>query len=188
MIRFEIDMEKFNEYLRRGLLCREVAENPEVLIPRRSTSGSAGYDMVYPYHDIMLEADGTHYVIDSLVKVIMPKDIVGNIYARSGLSIKRGVVLASGVNVIDSDYIGSDCDDTIKIALVIPKGRECTLNIPEGKGSVDMDGTYYLAGGTKICQMVFTKFYTTIDDDVNQDRIGGLGSTGAFVGGAIYNG
>nr|DAS07453.1 MAG TPA: dUTPase [Caudoviricetes sp.] len=183
MIRFEIDMEKYNEYLRRGLLCREVAENPEVLIPRRSTSGSAGYDMVYPYHDIMLQADGTHYVIDSLVKVIMPNDIVGNIYARSGLSIKRGVVLASGVNVIDSDY-----RDTIKIALVIPDNRECTLNIPEGRDSIEMDGTYYLAGGTKICQMVFTKFYTTVDDDANQDRIGGLGSTGAFVGGVIYNG
>ena len=54
MLKFIIDEE--------GLMADELVadiykENPSLLIPKRSTKGSAGYDFIYPFKDSVVSKD-----------------------------------------------------------------------------------------------------------------------------------
>ena len=76
------------------------------VFPQKATSGSAGFDLVADLEQELLLAPGQREVIPTGVKIALPDNRVGLIFARSGLSVKRGLMLANGVGVIDADYRG----------------------------------------------------------------------------------
>lgn len=80
-------------------LCDETA-----MIPKRQTSGSAGYDL-HAHVDVELPADGLPHEINTGIRVAIPSNQVGYIHARSGLAVTHRVC-PMHVAVIDSDYRG----------------------------------------------------------------------------------
>lgn len=129
-----------------------------IILPRRATAHSAGYDFFAPY-DVFLPAGGSA-VVKTGVRAFMKEGWVLMIYPRSGLGFKLGIRLANTVGVIDGDYCFSDNEGHIMIKLVNPSDSSVTLS-----------------AGTAIAQGVFTPYGITEDDEVVAQRNGGFGST-----------
>lgn len=72
-------------------------------IPKKATEGSAAYDL-YARHGYKIKKKGV-YTIGTGVSLAMPKDMCALILPRSSLH-KKGMRLANGVGLIDSDYRG----------------------------------------------------------------------------------
>lgn len=70
-----------------------------------ATTGSAGIDLKCGVANKFLRSGDTE-VIRTGVKVAIPEGYVGILASRSGLGVKRGLSVAQGVGVIDSDYRG----------------------------------------------------------------------------------
>ena len=77
-----------------------------IALPKRSTSGSAGYDFVTPF-DISMVPKST-IMIPTGIRCYMPKNLVLMIYPRSGLSSKNRLFIVNTTPIIDSDYYGAD--------------------------------------------------------------------------------
>ncbi len=86
------------------------------------------------------------------------------LYPRSGLGFKYRLQMNNTVGIIDSDYFYSDNEGHILMKL-FNDGRE-------GK-------TLELKAGMAVAQGIFMEYGITIDDDVEEVRNGGFGSTGA---------
>ena len=131
-----------------------------IQLPRRATSGSAGYDFFAPV-GFELPAGGS-IKIPTGVRAIMEDGWVLTLYPRSGLGFKFRFQLDNTVGVIDSDYAHSDNEGHIFMRM--------TTDNREGKG-------LRVPAGTAFAQGVFLPYGITVDDDVQTVRNGGLGST-----------
>jgi dUTP pyrophosphatase len=79
----------------------------EAALPSRGTPGAAGYDLVACIEEPVVIAPGeVRKVGTGLAISIRDPRYAVLIYPRSGLGINKGLVLANGVAVIDSDYQG----------------------------------------------------------------------------------
>ena len=87
-------------------------------LPKRTTPGSAGYDIFSDDEDFVLNPGETKIVSTGIA--IENNDIRSEImiYPRSGLACKHNITLANCVGIVDSDYRGE-----IKVAL-INQGKE----------------------------------------------------------------
>jgi len=75
--------------------------------PKIETSGSAGIDLrACTWGESVTIAPGRNTVIPCGVSVAIPTKHVGLLMVRSSVGIKRGLMLANGAGVIDSDYRG----------------------------------------------------------------------------------
>lgn len=129
-------------------------------LPKRGSKNSAGYDFFSPVNEIV-PAHGT-VKIPTGIKVCMNEDEVLMIYPRSSIGFKTNIRLSNTVGVIDSDYYNNtDNEGHMWIKFYNPTDKEYNIFI-----------------GDKIAQGIFTKFLITDDDNANQERTGGLGSTG----------
>lgn len=87
------------------LMFKKLKKN--AIIPKRSTSGSAGLDIFSCLDEPVMIAPGEIKLIPTgLVAESDETDIALLIYPRSGLSTKFGISLANCVGVVDSDYRG----------------------------------------------------------------------------------
>lgn len=143
------------------------------LIPRRSTTFSAGYDFYLP-HDIYIQFDGRFYFMKSFtvytgMRCQLDDDKVLAIFPRSGLSINNGIQLSNTVGIIDADYFNTKND-------LLTNEGQIILNFKIHTLSKDLD----LKKGTKIAQGIILPYYKTDDDYMfdKADRNGGFGSTG----------
>ena len=131
-----------------------------ILLPKRSTSGSAGYDF---FTDATFEipAHGS-VLIDTGIKVKMEPGWFLMIVPRSGLGFKYRVSLWNTVGIIDSDYYSDEPGKgVIKARLYNPSDEN--VKIERGKA--------YMQG-------IFLPFGILQDDNVTTDRNGeGFGST-----------
>lgn len=134
----------------------------EIVLPKRATMGSAGYDFCLT-RDIELAA-GETVKIPTGIRAKMEEGWVLSIYPRSGLGFKYSLRLNNTVGIIDSDYYFSDNEGHIFIKL--------TNESPEGK-------KLCLKKGEAFAQGIFTQFGITEDDECEQKRNGGFGSTSA---------
>ena len=134
---------------------REGYEN--IVLPRRATAGSAGYDFIAPY-DFTLDI-GEEIVIDTGIRAKIADGWVLVILPRSGSGFKYGVRLANTAGVIDSDYFNADNEGHIKIKLVGASKK------------------YEVKAGTAFAQGIFLPYGITEDDDCTDERHGGFGST-----------
>ena len=134
-----------------------------IIIPKRKTKHSAGYDLRTPI-DIVIPP-GQARTIPTGIKAVFAEDEMNawhlQIYVRSSVGIKDGVVLTNGTGIIDSDYQFGKNEGDMMLAL---------RNMSEKH-------VKYKAGD-RICQAVFALHGITVDDDAEGERTGGVGSTG----------
>lgn len=131
-----------------------------LLLPKRATSKSAGYDFFSPF-SFSLEP-GETIKIPTGIRAEMREDYVLCLYPRSGLGFKYRLQLNNTVGIIDSDYFDSDNEGHIFAKLTNDTNEEKVLEIQAGNGFM---------------QGIFMQYGITGDDDVTEIRNGGFGST-----------
>ena len=129
-------------------------------LPRRATTGSAGYDFYSPV-DFDLQP-GESLKMPTGIRAQMEEGWVLKVYPRSGLGFKYRLQLNNTVGIINSDYFYSDNEGHIFIKI--------TNDSREGK-------TLHVDKGTGFAQGIFVEFGITVDDDAAALRNGGMGST-----------
>lgn len=123
------------------------------LKPVRKTKGSAGYDFIAP-EDIIIPGKWKKE-FDTGVSVEVEEGYVLLLFIRSSLGSK-GITLTNNVAVIDSDY---------------------RQNIRGFLFNENSD-PYIIKKGERYMQGVIVPYFTTQDDEVTEERTGGVGSTG----------
>ena len=128
-----------------------------IKLPKRATKGSAGYDFFAPYK-LVVKAN-TWYTIPLGIKYETDRnDIVLLCLPRSGLGFKYNMALSNTLAAIDSDYQYAKNDGHIML-----------------KFKTNQDIT--IEEGQAILQGIFTTYIKVDDDNVEEKRIGGFGST-----------
>ena len=134
--------------------------NEHSIIPTRATEHSAGLDL-HASAD-MAVASGWRVTVPTGISVAIPHGHVGELYIRSGHARKRGLSLANGVGVIDSDYRGE------------------IMAIVENRGHTP----YVIKKGERFAQLVIKEYVKAdvmeveeLDETVRST--GGFGSTGS---------
>jgi dUTP pyrophosphatase len=93
---------------------RIVRLNPAVPLPSYQTAGSAGFDLAASV-DLTIPPGHAVLVPTGLVIAVPAGHFLG-VFARSSTPLKRGLMVANGVGVVDSDYSGPN--DEIKIPIL----------------------------------------------------------------------
>ena len=137
---------------------REIYE--ELPLPKRATKGSAGYDFFAPF-DITL-APGQTIKIPTGIRAKMEDNWVLKLYPRSGLGFKFRLQLNNTVGIIDSDYYYSSNEGHIFAKITNDSNEGKTVSIKKFTGFI---------------QGIFLEYGITYDDEVEEIRDGGFGST-----------
>lgn len=95
------------------------------------------------------------------VKAFMQPNEKLDLYNRSS-NPKKGLILANGVGLVDSDYFENEGNDGHVMFQFLNFGEE----------------DFIIKKGDRIGQGVFSVYLTTDDDNANGERSGGFGSTG----------
>ena len=132
----------------------------DIKLPKRATSGSAGYDFYSPKAFSL--KPGETILIPTGIRVKIEEGWVMKFYPRSGLGFKYRLQLNNTVGIIDSDYYGSDTEGLIFFKLTTDSNEDKTVSIEKGGGFM---------------QGIFVEYGITYDDDVAEVRNGGFGST-----------
>lgn len=133
----------------------------KIELPKRATKGSAGYDFFIPKKTIL--KPGRTATIPTGIRVKIDEGWVLKLYPRSGLGFKYGLQLRNTVGIIDSDYYYSDNEGHIFAKITNRSNKEFDL--------------VKLNSGDAFMQGVFVEYGITYDDEVNEIRNGGFGST-----------
>jgi dUTP pyrophosphatase len=135
--------------------------DPTVSLPEYQTSGAAGFDLAAS-QDTTVEPGGITLVPTGLV-IAVPDGYFLAIFARSSTPLRRGLMVANGVGVIDSDY----CGDTDEIKVQV-------LNVTKAPVTV--------AKGDRIAQGLFIPVSRAVwqeeTESLRQGARGGFGATG----------
>jgi len=130
-----------------------------IKLPHRKTKNSAGHD-IYTYKELVINPNET-IVVPTGVKAYMCQDEWLAIYIRSSFGFKYNIRLMNQVGVIDSDYYSNpDNDGHILVALQNHGKKKRVIN-----------------EGEAFAQGVFQKYLISEDDNVNNMRKSGIGST-----------
>jgi dUTP pyrophosphatase len=87
--------------------------DPTVPLPSYGTDEAAGFDLAAA-HDITIAARSIALVRTGLV-IEVPTGHFLAIFARSSTPLKRGLIVANGVGVIDPDYSGPNDEIMIQV-------------------------------------------------------------------------
>lgn len=156
--RFEkVSEGQFNKDLK-DLLNMEGSYYNDIILPKRATSGSAGYDFTTPI-DIVLKP-GEMVKVPTGIRCYIEEGYVLNIFPRSSLGFKYQICLANTVGIIDADYYNALNEGHIIVALVNRGDKEVSLK-----------------KGDRFVQGIFYKFYTAKEEEVTAVRTGGFGSS-----------
>ncbi len=164
-------------------------KDKNISLPKRATKGSAGYD-IESAEDITIpsiwksffkmlfkyfSSDDAEWesfreliakamkptLISTGLKAYMQNGEVLKLFNRSSNPLKIGLILSNGVAVIDQDY----------------------YNNPDNEGHIMAQFINFfpfdvkIEKGIRICQGIFETYLLTDDDDANEERTGGFGST-----------
>lgn len=135
---------------------------PDVELPVRTDNRSAGYDFFSPKDITLFPAQKTLYFTN--VKAYMQDDEVLQIYPRSSMGVKKGLMLSNTVGIIDSSYYENEGNDgNIGLALLNTSGVAIMIK-----------------RGERIAQGVFMKYLASDNGNAEDsaERTGGFGSTG----------
>ncbi len=133
-------------------------------LPSYKTEGSCGMDLRANLEEVKTLKPLERAMIPTGLFFEIPKGIEGQIRARSGLSLKKGITLINGIGTIDSDYRGE-----LGILVVNLSDEEVTIE-----------------DGDRIAQMVFMAYEVahwvqveSLDELSETERgEGGFGHTG----------
>jgi dUTP pyrophosphatase len=135
----------------------------EVKSPNRGTSDSAGIDFYIPVGEDVSIMPQDKALIPSGIKVDIPNGTMFQVMNKSGIAVKKGLVV--GACVVDSDYQGEIMFNVWNIS----------------------NKAVSLESGTKIVQMVLVPILFPTLEEVGLERLftnesdrgsGGFGSTG----------
>ena len=131
-----------------------------IKLPRRATTGSAGYDFYTPL-SLSLDA-GSEMMIPTGIRCRFSPDYALIVAPKSGLGSKFRLQLNCTFGLIDSDYYYSDNEGHIMCKIINDsrENKQIVLNI-----------------GAGFVQGFFVKIGITEDDDADGVRNGGFGST-----------
>ena len=135
--------------------------DPGVPLPVYQSAGAAGFDLASSV-DMVVQAREVTLVPTGLVIEVPAGHLLG-IFARSSTPLKRGLMVANGVGVVDPDYCGPK--DEIKIEVFNFTGSPVTI-----------------ARGDRLAQGILMPFARADWHDAGtptQPSRGGFGSTGA---------
>lgn len=135
-------------------------EYNDIKLPKRSTTGSAGYDVFAPFSFDL--AVGETIKIPTGLRILLDNDKFLGLYPRSGLGFKYRIQFDNTIPVIDSDYSQSDNEGHIMIKIT-NDGREGKI--------------LHVNKGEAFAQGIIQPFFKTIDDEADGIRNGGMGST-----------
>ena len=159
----KVSFEQFLEGLQKNFPslvgdAKEIYE--EIKLPKRATKGSAGHDFYAPF-DIEIKPN-EQVLIPTGIHASMQEDYVLMLFPRSSLGFKYRLQLNNTVGIIDSDYYYANNEGHIFCKLTNDTKDDKIVKIEKGQGMV---------------QGIFLQFGVTIDDEVSEERIGGIGST-----------
>ena len=130
-----------------------------IKLPKRSTSGSAGYDFFAPFNIEI--APNSSITIPTGIKCQIEDRWFLGLFPRSGLGFKYGLRLTNTTGIVDQDYFNNEKNEGhIMIKLFNPSDK--TITIEQGKA---------------FAQGIFLPYGITVDDESNGTRNGGFGST-----------
>lgn len=132
-----------------------------IKLPKRATSGSAGYDFYSPLSFTLKPSESVK--IPTGIRVKINDGWFLSCYPRSGLGFMYRLQLNNTVGIIDSDYFNSSNEGHIMIKLTNASVEDLTLELSEG---------------VAFAQGIFTEYGITFDDEASGVRDGGFGSTG----------
>ncbi|MEO8584672.1 MAG: dUTP diphosphatase [Acidobacteriota bacterium] len=130
--------------------------------PAYASPGAAGADLRAAVEEPLVVAPGARLVVPTGLVLEIPQGFEGQVRARSGLALKKGLALANGVGTIDADYRGEVG------VLVVNLGSEPVT----------------LARGDRIAQLVIAPVARALFEEAprlaqTERGDGGFGSTGA---------
>ena len=131
-----------------------------IKLPKRATTGSAGYDFYAPANICFEKGKST--LVPTGIRSKIDEGWVLSIYPRSGLGFKHRCQLDNTVGIIDSDYYNSSNEGHIMIKITNDSNENKTVEVQKGQG---------------FAQGIFVEFGITYDDDTTDERNGGFGST-----------
>lgn len=136
--------------------------NPLAEIPVQATTGSAGIDLrACLEKPITLEPMQRMAIPTGLAIELPDAQTVALVFARSGMALKKGLSMANGVGVIDSDYRG-------EVAVLVVNLSDEPITILHGERIAQM-----------VCMPVFLPEIIEVDSLTDTQRgQGGFGSTG----------
>ena len=147
----------------RGFEIAKGFEDKGITMPVRKTKFSAGYDITSAEDCIIpsFKKGMKPTLVKTGIKAYMQDDEVLILANRSSNPGKKGLILANSIGVIDKDYYGNpDNDGHIMFAFYNIKEEDIEIK-----------------KGDAIGQGIFQKYYVTDDDNAQDERIGGFGST-----------
>ena len=136
----------------------------DIPLPDYQTAGAAGFDIAAA-QEVAIEPGQVKLVPTGLV-IEVPPGMFLAVFARSSTPLKRGLMVANGVGVVDSDYCGPA--DEVKVPV---------LNVTTS--------TVIVHAGDRIAQGIFLPATRVLWDEAEVAKPasrGGFGSTGTGVG------
>ncbi len=135
--------------------------DPSIPLPEYQTPGAAGFDLAAS-RDMTVEPGSVALIPTGLV-IRVPHGHLLGIFARSSTPLRRGLMVANGVGVIDEDYCG-DADE-IKVQVIN------FTNTP-----------VHIARGDRIAQGLFIPIVRAVWEEksgsLRDGSRGGFGATG----------
>jgi dUTP pyrophosphatase len=134
--------------------------SPSVPLPRYESDGAAAFDLTAAAE--MIVEPGRVALVPTGLVIEVPTGMFLAIFARSSTPLKRGLMVANGVGIVDEDYCGPD--DEVKIAV---------LNFTAT--------TVRVAAGDRLAQgmlLPVTRVTWHETDVLRKNSRGGFGSTG----------
>ncbi|MFK4567715.1 dUTP diphosphatase [Enterococcus sp. UD-01] len=141
-----------------------------IVLPERATRGAAGYDFqaaetVTVPSIWQLQSQGIApkpVLVKTGIKAYMAENEYLELVSRSSNPLKRFLMLANGVGVIDSDYYNNEGNEGHIMFQFLNFGYEEMV----------------IEKGERIGQGIFKPFLLADEDRVENERIGGFGSSG----------
>ncbi|HVL68270.1 MAG TPA: dUTP diphosphatase [Vicinamibacterales bacterium] len=134
--------------------------HPDARLPRYETADAAGFDLA-AVATVTVDPGRVALIPTGLV-VKVPHRMFLGIFARSSTPVKRGLMVANGVGVIDPDYCGAT--DEVKIAVLNFTNEPVTVQ-----------------AGDRVAQGIFLSAarVSWVEAEPEQVSRGGFGATGA---------
>src|SRR3989344_8515889 len=136
--------------------------NADVSLPEYHTSESAGFDLSSSA-DVTIAAGQVAKIPTGLV-IQAPKGHFLLIAARSSLPIKKGLMMANGIGVVDPDYAGPNDE----IHIIVHNFTQAPVEVKKGD---------------RLAQGIFLPVEQAQWEEVDKlrdDDRGGIGSTGGY--------
>lgn len=134
--------------------------NNNVNLPKRATNKSAGYDF-FAAEDIVIEPNAIK-LVPTGIKAYMQEDEVLKLYIRSSMAVKKKLVLANQVGIIDADYYNNNNNEGHIFIAIKNEGNEIIKILKD----------------ERVAQGIFEKFLIIDEDNCATIRTGGFGSSG----------